>query len=158
MTDTPPPDGYRPCVGLALTNPAGLLWAGERIGQPGAWQMPQGGMDPGETAEEAGLRELREETGLRADSVRLIGRTTGWLTYDLPPEIAARMWKGRYVGQAQIWLHLTYDGPDSAVDLDHHEKEFETWDWLDAKTILDRIVPFKRDIYERALSRLSLWP
>ena len=158
MTDHPPPEGYRPCVGLAIVNPAGLIWAGERMDAPGAWQMPQGGIDPGEGIEEAGLRELTEETGLVPGAVTLTGRTADWITYDLPPQIAARLWKGRYKGQAQVWLSLLYPGPDEAVDLSVHEQEFSRWDWLTASALMERIVPFKREVYGRALSQLGLSP
>ena len=157
MTDLPsPPDGYRPCVGLAITNADGLIWAGERLDAPGAWQMPQGGIDAGEGIEEAGLRELTEETGLEPGAVTVAGRTPDWITYDLPPEIAARLWKGRYAGQAQIWLHLAYPGPDAAVDLTLHDQEFSRWTWLDPAALMERIVPFKREVYARALSELGL--
>ena len=156
MTEHPdPPEGYRPCVGVAVVK-GGLVWAGERSDAPGAWQMPQGGIDPGETPEQAALRELTEETGLRPDAVTVAAATPGWLTYELPPEIAAKLWRGRYRGQAQRWFRLAYDGPDEAVDLDVHHREFDRWTWLSPAALLERIVPFKRAVYAQALSALRL--
>ena len=147
---------YRPCAGVCLLNPAGLVWAGERLDFPGAWQMPQGGIDPGETPEAAAWRELEEETGLPASSVRLLDRLDDPLPYDLPPELVGRMWKGRYRGQMQDWFLMRYDGPDAAVDLDYHHREFSRWAWMDPAAVLDAIVPFKRDIYHTVLTRFGL--
>ncbi|TFL18385.1 RNA pyrophosphohydrolase [Jannaschia formosa] len=147
---------YRPCAGVCLLNPDGLIWAGERLDFPGAWQMPQGGIDPGESPEAAAWRELTEETGLPAASVELIDRLDAPLPYDLPPELVGRMWKGRYRGQMQDWFLMRYDGPDEAVDLDYHEREFSRWAWMPATDILNAIVPFKRDIYRAVLTRFGL--
>ena len=147
---------YRPCAGVCLTNPAGLIWVGERLDFPGAWQMPQGGIDAGEDPEAAAFRELTEETGLPASSVRVIDRLAQPVAYDLPPELATKMWKGRYRGQAQHWVRMEYDGPDDAVDLDHHVREFARWRWMAGPDVLDAIVPFKRDVYVRVLGGFGL--
>ncbi len=151
---------YRPCAGVCLTNPQGLIWVGERLDRPPdapvAWQMPQGGIDPGETPEAAALRELTEETGLAPSAVEVLDWLDEALPYDLPLELVPKLWKGRYRGQAQHWFRMGYDGPDAAVDLDYHHREFSRWAWMPADEVLANIVPFKRDIYRTVLGRFGL--
>ena len=153
---TAQPTAYRPCAGVCLTNPAGLIWVGERMSHPGAWQMPQGGIDPGETPRDAALRELREETGIEPRAVTLRAALDEPVSYDLPEELVGKLWKGRYKGQTQHWFHMLYDGPDDAVDLDAHEREFARWSWMAAGDVLAAIVPFKRDLYRTVLSEFGL--
>lgn len=139
---------YRPNVGVMIINGAGRIWAGRRIDNPGdAWQMPQGGIDPGESAEQAALRELEEETAIPADAVEIVAETADWLYYDLPPDLIAKLWKGRYRGQQQKWFLLRFTGGDELVNIETEHPEFSHWAWMDYATLLDKIVPFKRDVY-----------
>ncbi|KAF0677291.1 RNA pyrophosphohydrolase [Profundibacterium mesophilum] len=146
---------YRPCAGVMLVNPVGLIFAGERIDTPGAWQMPQGGIDPGETPREAALRELEEETGVRRGRVRIEAESPDWITYELPPELLGKLWGGRYRGQKQRWFLMRFDGSDDEVDIDRPHPEFSAWDWLPADRLLQSIVPFKREVYMQVLNTFS---
>lgn len=147
------PKPYRPCVGILLTDGAGRIFFARRIGIKDAWQMPQGGIDEGETPRDAARRELKEETGI-GDAV-FLAESAQWLKYDLPAELAARMWKGRYRGQAQKWFAYRYTGPDDAVDLAAHEQEFDAWRWATPAEVLQTIVPFKKHVYEAVLEEFA---
>lgn len=144
---------YRPCVGLVLMNPAGLVFAGQRLDNPGnAWQMPQGGIDEGEEPMAAALRELGEETGIAPGSVEFVARSPEWITYDLPPELLGKVWKGRYRGQRQLWFLLRFLGTDSEVRLDQPHPEFGEWAWMRPDALVEGIVPFKRATYARVFA------
>ena len=139
---------YRPNVGLMILNPAGRVFAGRRIDNPGpAWQMPQGGIDDGETPREAALRELVEETGIPESAVELLAEAPDWITYDLPPALVPKLWKGRYRGQMQRWFLLRFTGEDSIIGIATEHPEFSEWAWLEPAVLVERIVPFKRDVY-----------
>lgn len=137
---------YRDCVGCALFNAEGRVFAGKRVDDAaGHWQMPQGGIDPGETPLVAALRELKEETGTdRAEILSDLGR---WLQYDLPADIADRVWKGRFRGQRQRWFALRFTGRDADFDLAQHHPEFSEWRWMNLADLPATAIGFKRDIY-----------
>ncbi|MEI6099227.1 MAG: RNA pyrophosphohydrolase [Alphaproteobacteria bacterium] len=144
---------YRPCVGVTMVNPQGLIWAGRRLDSTAeAWQMPQGGIDAGETPRAAALRELHEETGIAAGSVTLLAKTHHWLTYDLPPELLGKVWGGKYRGQRQKWFLFRFDGDDSQVNIARAHPEFAEWRWITAAEMLAAIVPFKRRVYEQVIA------
>lgn len=146
---------YRPCVGVMLINAKGLIWAGQRIDAPAgvaAWQMPQGGIDAGEKPKDAAYRELWEETGIQQDMVEFIAKTDDWVTYDLPPELLGKVWKGKYRGQKQKWFLLRYLGADDAISIETDHPEFSRWKWIAAPEMIAAIVPFKRAVYEQVVA------
>jgi len=152
------PERYRPNVGLALFSKAGHVFIGRRINGRGAfqWQMPQGGVDKGETPATAALRELEEEIGVAAKLIEVLEETGDWLYYDFPLELRRRM-GGPYLGQRQKWFALRFKGSDSDVRLDKHKPEFDAWRWANLSDVSDLIVPFKRPVYEAVADRFQGW-
>jgi putative (di)nucleoside polyphosphate hydrolase len=147
---------YRPCVGVMLVNAEGRVFTGQRIDSDvAAWQMPQGGIDAGESPSEAGLRELWEETGVTADKVVIEAETEDWVTYDLPPELAGRIWGGKFRGQKQKWLLMRFAGTDDDVRIATEHPEFSEWCWMAPESLVDNIVPFKREVYARVLAEFG---
>jgi putative (di)nucleoside polyphosphate hydrolase len=154
MTTEGDHQAYRRGVGVVLLNSRGLVFGGRRIDTPGtAWQMPQGGIDEGETPRQAAMRELKEETG--SNNAEIIAESRDWLTYDLPPEKAGKIWGGRYRGQRQKWFVARFLGSDSDFDLNAHVPEFAEWKWLEAADLPRFIVPFKRQLYLDVLAEFS---
>ncbi|MET3435699.1 RNA pyrophosphohydrolase [Sphingomonas sp. 1185] len=148
MTDLP----YRPCAGVILMNRDGRVFVGQRIDSTlEAWQLPQGGIDPGEDADAAGLRELFEETGVTADKVELIARAPRELTYDLPEDMIGKVWKDKWRGQRQIWFLYRFLGEDGDIRIDTEHPEFRAWRWAEPETLPAMIVPFKKALYEELL-------
>lgn len=148
-------DGYRPNVGIILASPSGqVLWA-KRAGQD-AWQFPQGGIDRGESPEQAMFRELNEELGLQPDHVQVLAVTRNWLHYRLPQRYI-RPRRGRIcIGQKQKWFVLRLLAPDSAVRFDATDQaEFDGWRWVDYWHPLTEVVEFKREVYRSALGELA---
>ena len=149
---------YRPCVGIALFNPDGLVWVGRRADAPEEaegpgtwWQMPQGGLDPGEDPLNAARRELYEETSVR--SVDLIARAPGVIRYDLPRHLIGQSWGGRYRGQEQHWFALRFVGNDSEIDVaapggGGHTPEFSEWRWERLENLPALVIGFKRPVYD----------
>ena len=149
-----PQPGYRPCVGLVLINPAGHVFIGERRGPVlDAWQMPQGGIDPGEDPRAAARRELREEVG--TERAELMGESRYWYAYDLPPELIPPHWGSRYRGQSQKWFAFRFTGTDGDIDIAAHEPEFVRWRWARPDEVLHLAVAFKRPIYQAVLEEFG---
>ena len=164
---------YRPCVGIALIAPSGGVFVGRRkkgagsehVAGPHMWQMPQGGIDPGEDPEAAARRELYEETNVPPEAVKLLAEIPEWLAYDLPPAVMKQAWKGRYRGQTQKWFAYGFLGSEDVIDVLNpgggaDKPEFDAWRWAQFAELPDLIVPFKRPVYEgvvAAFSGLDRW-
>jgi len=144
---------YRPCAGIMLLNSENKTFVGQRIDNPNsdAWQMPQGGIDNGETAQDAALRELCEETGVTSGNVEIIAMSQKELFYDLPDELIGKIWKGKWRGQRQLWFLMRFCGRDEDINIATGHQEFSRWKWADTTRLPDMIVPFKKALYEAIL-------
>jgi putative (di)nucleoside polyphosphate hydrolase len=145
---------YRPCVGIMLFNADGKVFVGNRLDQTvESWQMPQGGIDKGETPKEAALRELKEEIGTKKADI--IAEMDDWVTYDLPAHLVGIAFHGKYKGQRQKWFALRFTGKESDIDLMAHDPEFSSYRWVGLEELPDLIVPFKREIYKSVIAALG---
>ncbi|KUP93735.1 RNA pyrophosphohydrolase [Tritonibacter horizontis] len=149
---------YRPNVGVMLLNAAGDVWVGQRKDRhKNAWQMPQGGIDKGEDARVAALRELEEETGVTPDLVEIIAESDGWLPYDLPHEVVPHFWGGKFRGQEQKWFLLRFLGTDAQINIETDDPEFSAWCWQPVAELVDKVVPFKREVYARVVEEFKTY-
>ena len=147
---------YRQNVGIMLVNASGHVFVAQRLdNNADAWQMPQGGIDAGETPEMAALRELEEETGVDPSLVTIEAESSDWIAYDLPADWIPRIWNGKYRGQKQKWFFMRFHGKDTDVNITTKHPEFSAWQWLPASELADRIVPFKRDVYAQVVAELA---
>ena len=145
---------YRRCVGLVVINKDRLVFVGKRIDSNlNAWQMPQGGIENGESPRNAGLRELKEEIG--TNNVKLIGEMDNWLNYDIPQKLSSKLWNGKYRGQTQKWLAFQFLGSDDEININTEDPEFKEWKWEEHKNLVNLAVPFKKDIYKKIINEFS---
>lgn len=143
---------YRPCVGIMLVNMHGKVFVGQRLdNKVEAWQMPQGGIDPGEHPREAAIRELGEETGIAEEHVNIIAQTKEEHFYDLPDELVGQIWGGKYRGQRQIWYLARFTGTDEHINIETSHQEFREWRWTEPESLPEMIVPFKKKLYRDIL-------
>lgn len=155
---------YRPNVGIALFNVAGLVFAGTAVGDgpetviPGhEWQLPQGGIDPDEDIVAAARRELWEETGIEA--VSLLAATDEWWPYEFPPYDGPPHAMDAFRGQTQRWVAFRFEGDENAIDVRHpppgHLQEFEDWAWMPLASLPERVMPHKRENYTRLVTAFA---
>lgn len=148
-------NGYRPNVGIILTNPLKQVFWGKRCRQH-SWQFPQGGINRGESPRQAMIRELYEELGVKASKINILGRTQDWVYYNVPEHLIRKDLRGIYHGQKQIWFLLEFTGKNSDIDLNlSGHPEFEAWRWNDYWVPLNDLIGFKRDVYRKTLLELA---
>jgi len=151
-TDLP----YRPCAGMLVVNREGLVFVGQRLDTKlEAWQPPQGGIDPGEDALTAAIRELGEETGIAPDKLELIAEAPEELYYDLPDEMIGRIWQGKWRGQRQRWFLFRFTGTDSDVNIATAHQEFSAWRWVHAASVVELAVDFKQALYREVMAAFA---
>jgi putative (di)nucleoside polyphosphate hydrolase len=137
---------YRPSVGLMIINSKLEVFVGRRVDSKAeAWQMPQGGIDDGETPEEAAMREMKEEIG--TNDAEIIATTKLWYKYDLPTYLISKLWNGRYRGQRQKWFLIKFLGQDADININFADVEFTDWKWVKVEELTQIIVPFKKNLY-----------
>ena len=152
MNDLP----YRAAVGVMLLNAEGKVFVGQRLDNAlDAWQMPQGGLDKGEDANEGALRELEEETGIARRLVEIVACASRELDYDLPEDLQGQVWGGKYRGQRQTWFLARFLGHDADVNIATADPEFRAWKWAEPSELPAMIVPFKQDLYRAVLAEFA---
>ena len=146
---------YRPCVGIVLIK-KGKIFAGQRLDyKSSAWQMPQGGIENNESPKDAAFRELKEETGIKKKHIKIILESKNWLRYDLPEELISKLWNGKFVGQKQKWFAMEFFGSDTDININTKFPEFSQWKWMTADQLINSIVPFKKNVYKKILTKFS---
>ena len=148
-------DKYRKCVGMMILDNNKEILVGRRLDHPsGYWQMPQGGIDDDENPKEAVWREMLEEIG--TNKAELIKISNQWINYDIPPETLKTLpWGHQYIGQTQKWFAFDFLGKDSDINVGTDSPEFSEWKWSRMNSIVDSIVPFKRDVYSKILEEFK---
>jgi putative (di)nucleoside polyphosphate hydrolase len=147
---------YRLGVGIMLIGHNSKVFVGKRAdNSTDAWQMPQGGIDEGEDYKDAAIRELKEEIG--TDNVEIIAESEGWYSYDIPAEIASRLWQGKYAGQKQKWFLMRFLGKDEEININTEHPEFVDWKWVEPSLLPDIIVDFKQDLYRKLVQEFSAY-
>jgi putative (di)nucleoside polyphosphate hydrolase len=145
---------YRPGVGLMIVKPGGLVFVGKRVDSKiDGWQMPQGGIDIGETPSKAALREMEEEIG--SSKGEIIAESRHWYSYDLPPFLVPKLWNGKFKGQKQKWFLIKFTGKDDDININTNHPEFVKWCWVDMQELLQIIVPFKKKLYESVIKEFK---
>ena len=147
---------YRPCVGIMLYNLEGKVFTGKRIDyKSSAWQMPQGGIEPGEDAKKAAIRELFEETNISEEYIEFVHQIDEWLYYDIPSEMVSKFWNGKFRGQKQKWFLFKFLGSDTEINIVTKNPEFSAWKWTSLETLAEEIVPFKQLTYKIVVEKFK---
>ncbi len=155
-SDEKPDYLYRSGVGIMIVNRDKKIFVGKRIdNNSDAWQMPQGGIDANEHEDDAMIRELKEETGIISDNIKLLSKSHGHYYYNLPYKLQKKFWGGKYLGQKQRWYLVEFFGDDAAINITTEDQEFSEWKWVSRQEIVSKIVSFKLELYEEVIREFS---
>jgi|TARA_B110000259_G_C14034537_1_gene408628 putative (di)nucleoside polyphosphate hydrolase len=149
---------YRPCVGIMIVNKNKEIFIAKRISSIVSeyWQMPQGGVDSGESEKSAMYRELEEETGINKTDVKILNISKNYFYYNVPIKMIEKVWKGRYIGQKQRWYLVEFTGTDNSIDLDQYKPEFSEWKWQqDIMEIPNLVIDFKKNLYQDLIKEFA---